>query len=209
VDLYIHSPIRLHGVVFNSLSSGTTLPLYLVLAMAIFELASFMHRGKGPRYPLDRRVSGPHSRSEDCKEKNILPLPGIEPRCFGRLAHSMSLYPYRPGYYILKKTVRQKSHIPRRCITAHHFRILNLVAPFRSNNHYPLPSLRFRHSSHISGPINGPRLLRAFLSACLAYYSAMKTGAVRSSETPLNYRTTWHRIPEDSNLHPISITTTN
>jgi hypothetical protein len=26
VDLYIHSPIRLHGVVLNSLSTGTTLP---------------------------------------------------------------------------------------------------------------------------------------------------------------------------------------
>jgi hypothetical protein len=26
-DLYIHSPIRLHGVVLNSLSTGTTLPL--------------------------------------------------------------------------------------------------------------------------------------------------------------------------------------
>jgi hypothetical protein len=25
VDLYIHSPIRLHGVVLNSLSTGTTL----------------------------------------------------------------------------------------------------------------------------------------------------------------------------------------
>jgi hypothetical protein len=28
VDLYIHSPIRLHGVVLNSLSTGTTLPYY-------------------------------------------------------------------------------------------------------------------------------------------------------------------------------------
>jgi hypothetical protein len=27
VDLYIHSPIHLHGVVFNQLSTGTTLPL--------------------------------------------------------------------------------------------------------------------------------------------------------------------------------------
>jgi hypothetical protein len=27
VDLYIHSPIRLHGVVLNWLSTGTTLPL--------------------------------------------------------------------------------------------------------------------------------------------------------------------------------------
>jgi hypothetical protein len=27
VDLYIHFPIRLHGIVFNLLSTGTTLPL--------------------------------------------------------------------------------------------------------------------------------------------------------------------------------------
>jgi hypothetical protein len=27
MDLYIHSPIRLHGVVLTSLSTGTTLPL--------------------------------------------------------------------------------------------------------------------------------------------------------------------------------------
>jgi hypothetical protein len=27
MDLYIHSPIRLHGVVLNSLSTGTILPL--------------------------------------------------------------------------------------------------------------------------------------------------------------------------------------
>jgi hypothetical protein len=29
VDLYIHSPICLHGVVLNQLSTGTTLPLHL------------------------------------------------------------------------------------------------------------------------------------------------------------------------------------
>jgi hypothetical protein len=29
VDLYIHSPLCLHGVVLNSLSTGTTLPLPL------------------------------------------------------------------------------------------------------------------------------------------------------------------------------------
>jgi hypothetical protein len=30
VDLYIHSPIQLHGVVLNSLSSGTTLAFTVV-----------------------------------------------------------------------------------------------------------------------------------------------------------------------------------
>jgi hypothetical protein len=29
MDLYIHSPIRLHGVVLNYLSRGKTLPFYL------------------------------------------------------------------------------------------------------------------------------------------------------------------------------------
>jgi hypothetical protein len=27
MDLYIHSPIRIHGVMLNKLSTGTTLPL--------------------------------------------------------------------------------------------------------------------------------------------------------------------------------------
>jgi hypothetical protein len=30
MDLYIHSPIRLHGVVLNYLSTGTTLPFTVV-----------------------------------------------------------------------------------------------------------------------------------------------------------------------------------
>jgi hypothetical protein len=29
VDLYIHSPIHLHGILLNSLSTGTTLPYLL------------------------------------------------------------------------------------------------------------------------------------------------------------------------------------
>jgi hypothetical protein len=37
VDLYIYSPIRLHGVVLNSLSTGTTLPYtaakYMILSL--------------------------------------------------------------------------------------------------------------------------------------------------------------------------------
>jgi hypothetical protein len=39
MDLYIHSPIRLHGVVFNQLSTGTTLPFMLLY---IFILHTFM-----------------------------------------------------------------------------------------------------------------------------------------------------------------------
>jgi hypothetical protein len=37
--------------------------------------------GRFPRYPLDRRLGGPQSRSGRCgEEKNLLPLPGIELR---------------------------------------------------------------------------------------------------------------------------------
>jgi hypothetical protein len=36
--------------------------------------------GKSPWYPLDRRLGGPQTKSGRCsKEKNVLPLPGIEP----------------------------------------------------------------------------------------------------------------------------------
>jgi hypothetical protein len=34
---------------------------------------------KSPRYPLDRRLGGPHSRSRHCgADKNLLSLPGIK-----------------------------------------------------------------------------------------------------------------------------------
>jgi hypothetical protein len=31
VDLYIHSPIRLHGIVLNQLSTGITLPIHFFM----------------------------------------------------------------------------------------------------------------------------------------------------------------------------------
>jgi hypothetical protein len=41
--------------------------------------------GKGPWYALDKRMSGPQSRSESCREqKTLLPLLGIEPQFFSR-----------------------------------------------------------------------------------------------------------------------------
>jgi hypothetical protein len=37
-------------------------------------------QGKNPRYPLDRRLGGPQSRSgRGVEEKNSQPLPGFEP----------------------------------------------------------------------------------------------------------------------------------
>jgi hypothetical protein len=45
--------------------------------------AALYPRGKDPRYPLDRRLGGPQSRSgQRFWEKNPLPLPGIEPQSF-------------------------------------------------------------------------------------------------------------------------------
>jgi hypothetical protein len=56
-------------------------------------LGRFILQGKNPRYPLDRRLGGPQSRSGRCGlEKNLLPLPGIEPQISSRLASIPSLY---------------------------------------------------------------------------------------------------------------------
>jgi hypothetical protein len=47
-------------------------------------------RGYDPRYPLDRRLGGPQSRSgRRALKKNPLPLSGIEPDCPAR---SQTLY---------------------------------------------------------------------------------------------------------------------
>jgi hypothetical protein len=46
-------------------------------------VVSITPRGKCPRYPFDRRLSGFQSRFRSCEvEKNLLPLPGIEYRPF-------------------------------------------------------------------------------------------------------------------------------
>jgi hypothetical protein len=48
---------------------------------------------KGPQDPFDGRLDGLQSRSGRCGEqKNLLSLPGIEPRFLGSLANSPSLY---------------------------------------------------------------------------------------------------------------------
>jgi hypothetical protein len=45
--------------------------------------AALYPRGKDPRYPLDRRLGGPQSRSERRgQKKNSLPLSRIEPWSF-------------------------------------------------------------------------------------------------------------------------------
>jgi hypothetical protein len=41
--------------------------------------ADALHLGNNPWYPLNRRLHGPQSWSGRCEEKNLLPLPEIEP----------------------------------------------------------------------------------------------------------------------------------
>jgi hypothetical protein len=50
-------------------------------------------QGKSPRYPLDRRLGGPHNRSGRCaEEKNSQPPPGIELRLLKkRFVHTVFL----------------------------------------------------------------------------------------------------------------------
>jgi hypothetical protein len=53
-----------------------------------------LHKGKKPRYPVDRRLGGPQSRSKHgVEEKNSHPQPGIyNTRSSDRPARSKSLY---------------------------------------------------------------------------------------------------------------------
>jgi hypothetical protein len=48
--------------------------------------------GKGPHYPVDRRLAGPQSRSGRRSKRKFLSLPGLELRPFGRPARSQSVY---------------------------------------------------------------------------------------------------------------------
>jgi hypothetical protein len=52
----------------------------------------FCHRGKSPRYPLDRRLGGLQTRSGRRGEEKFLTLPGLELRPLGHPARSQSLY---------------------------------------------------------------------------------------------------------------------
>jgi hypothetical protein len=53
-------------------------------------------QGRGPWYPLDRRLGGPPSRyGRGSEERNSQPLPELEPQIIQPLARS----PYRLSYY--------------------------------------------------------------------------------------------------------------
>jgi hypothetical protein len=67
-----------------------------------FHAPAALLRGEQPRYPLDRRLGGPHSRSGRCEdEKNLLPLP--ESNLDSSVVQSVAWSLYRlsyPGSYI-------------------------------------------------------------------------------------------------------------
>jgi hypothetical protein len=61
-----------------------------------------------PRYALDRRLGGP--QTQRIEEKNILPLPGIEPRSPSGPVRSQTLYWLSyPGFYKLLRSSSKKS----------------------------------------------------------------------------------------------------
>jgi hypothetical protein len=72
VELYLQIFFYL-GTSWRWVASFTPRPLY-------------PHPGNGPLYPLDRRLGGNQSRSNDVKKKKILTLPGHELRRLGRPA---------------------------------------------------------------------------------------------------------------------------
>jgi hypothetical protein len=77
------------------------------------EMWSASHFGRStpresPWYSPDSKLGELLSRSGRCGEKNLLPLPKIEPRFLGRLAHTQSLY--RLSYPGKKKKVKLSLH---------------------------------------------------------------------------------------------------
>jgi hypothetical protein len=83
VDVYVPHFLDL-GTSWRWVVSFTPQPLY--------------PRGKSPRYPLDRRLGGPQSRSGHVQKRKSLTLPGLELQPLGRSARSQSLYRLRyPG----------------------------------------------------------------------------------------------------------------
>jgi hypothetical protein len=69
-------------------------------------------QGNRPRYTLYRRLSGPQSRSgHHGREKNLLPLPGIESRYLSHPSHILAIISIRVKYiYMWKMQKMKKSH---------------------------------------------------------------------------------------------------
>jgi hypothetical protein len=63
-------------------------------------------RGKSPRYPLDRRLGGPHSRSGRFGEEKILDPTGIRtptPRSSSTVANRYTAYLWKFSYKVISR----------------------------------------------------------------------------------------------------------
>jgi hypothetical protein len=104
--------------------------------------------GKSPRYPLYRRLGGPHSRSGQHGEVNFLTLPGLEPRPLSRPARSQSLYRLRyPGSHIaLRREKINETFSKEFCHVFISFTVLRkwrrIIRQCRSSSGYSLASHR-------------------------------------------------------------------
>lgn len=70
--------------------------LHSLLASALGDLRGWIHQmiAIRPQYHLNRKLRGPQSQSQRFgKEKNLFPLPGIEPQSVGRPVCSLDTTP--------------------------------------------------------------------------------------------------------------------
>jgi hypothetical protein len=88
-------------------------------------------QGKSPRYPFDRRLSGPQSRSgRGSEEKNSQPLPGLVPPIIHPVAKC-----YTTELFPLLHTVHTKNDLTLKpFLSSFH----SFFAPFSYHSHYQL-----------------------------------------------------------------------
>jgi hypothetical protein len=132
--------------------------------------------GKVPRYPLDRKLSGPHNRSGRCREEKILDPSGT------RTPTYRSFSPYLVA---ILTALSSSSPIFRRtyCLNLQD----NGISQEIDQNK------KFRRCRHAASYL---------LVTCLVSSAALNMDIVRSSETFARfYPTTRRNIPEGSALH--------
>jgi hypothetical protein len=71
MDLYINSPIRLHGVVFNLLSTGTTLPVPYTQSVGLL--------GRGISPSQGRYLHTEQHKTQNKRTQTSMPRVGFEP----------------------------------------------------------------------------------------------------------------------------------
>jgi hypothetical protein len=127
------------------------------MRVATFTPLPFKPQGNGPRYPMDRRLGGPQSRTGRCDdEKNALFPPGIEPqfpRSSSRLiyrlsysAHSIS-WRYENWEHSKKNGYRSLQHEAYM-----HIRIFLCCPAYVETSRWPIPCPSFICSLRNSYP---------------------------------------------------------